>query len=234
MTAQLEAISKLVEALSKVAWPLLAVYLLWKLFPAVLRVVESRAFKVKVGEMEISVQDASDQLQVQVSDLQKKVEALRGKFDQTNAPGPDAVAGPQSRPTACARPSSVPRRLLWVDDQPSNNAFEVARLKAEGIEVVEAKTTEEAMRIAVAGRSPISAVISDMGRREGGEYRAKAGVQLIRALQAAGIDVPVFVYSSQRYIERTRDDVLQAGGAEATASPVELFELLHRVIAPSA
>jgi CheY-like chemotaxis protein len=234
MTAQLEAISKLVEALGKVAWPILAAYLLWRLFPAVLRVVQSRAFKVKVGEMEISVQEASDQLQTQVSDLQKNVEALRGKLDPAETPGPDADTGPQVKPLKSATQPSLARRLLWVDDRPSNNAFEVARLQGEGIEVLEARTTEEAMRIAVSGRFPISAVVSDMGRREDGEYRAKAGVQLITALQRAGLAIPVFVYSSQRYIERTRDDVLQAGGAGATASPVELFEMLHRVIAPPA
>jgi len=183
--------------------------------------------------MEVSVQEASDQLQIQVADLQKKVESLRESLAQAAKPSLENATAEAPLASSLA-PPPAPRRILWVDDNPTNNAFEVVRLKAEGIDTIEALNTEEAMQIAIAGRMPVAAVISDMGRRENGVYRAKAGLLLIKALRKASLQMPVFVYSSQKYIERTRDEVLQAGGNGATASPVELFEMVHTIIPAAA
>lgn len=37
----------------------------------------------------------------------------------------------------------MPRRILWVDDQPANNAFEIARLKDDSVDVIEATSTDD-------------------------------------------------------------------------------------------
>jgi CheY-like chemotaxis protein len=250
MEWDLKNLAAVLEGISKVAWPLLAIYVLWLFYPAVMRVIESRGFKVKVGEMEVTVQDVSDQLANQVADLQKKVEELRRQLGQVRASdaAPPAVS-PQWPPAALpeAAPPAVvptpaqpgieppavpfapaPRRILWVDDVPANVAFQVARLRTEGIEVVEAKTTEEALR--EASHLPFALVITDMGRSESGSFHARAGLELISALRAAGSRLPVYVFSSARYLERYREDVLRSEGNGATSSPVELFEMIHRVI----
>jgi len=242
MEWDLKNLAAVLEGISKVAWPLLAIYVLWLFYPAVARVIESRGFKVKVGEMEVTVQDVSDQLSNQVADLQKKVEELRRQLGQVHAPdaAPPAALPEAALPAAVPTPAQTrteppaipfappPRRILWVDDVPANVAFQVARLRTEGIEVVEAKTTEEALR--EASRLPFALVITDMGRNEGGSFHARAGLELISALRAAGSRLPVYVFSSARYLERYREDVLRSEGNGATSSPVELFEMIHRVI----
>lgn len=54
--------------------------------------------------------------------------------------------------------------------------------------------------------------------------------KLIKAILSAGIDLPVIVYSSANYATRNRREVLEAGGYEVTASPIDLFELIDKVI----
>jgi CheY-like chemotaxis protein len=232
--SNVEDLAGLVDAASKLAWPLLAGVAAAALYPAIKRVLDSRGFKVKVGEMEITVQEASDQLASQVADLQRQVEVLRTSLNAGASRVEREVSEPVSPDIASAmerkRAASTPRRILWVDDVPSNNAFEVAKLRGEGIEVIEATSTEEGVRIAVAGRLPVALVVTDMGRREEGRYIAKAGLQLIETLRAAGLRIPIFVYTSSSNLERNREDVARIDGNGVTASPVELFEMISRVI----
>jgi CheY-like chemotaxis protein len=172
------------------------------------------------------VQEASDQLQVQLADLQKNVASLRTRLDEGAKP---VIPAAKEDMPSIGQPAT-PRRILWVDDIPSNNAYEIAQFKAEGIDILQATSTEEAMRILIENRLPVGAVITDMGRRENGQYRAKAGIQLIEAIRRSGIDLPVFVYSSAKHLERNRNDVMRAKGNGATSSPLELFEMVHKVI----
>jgi CheY-like chemotaxis protein len=209
---------KLIEAVGVLAWPVLAAVVLWRLFPLAREIAKSRGFTVKIGDMELTVQEASEQLRVQLEDLQKKVADLRSGIVAVPQPAP--LAPPLAAPTATAP------HILWVDDKPENNAFEIARLRDAGVAVSEARTTDEAIRLLTTG-APIQAVITDMGRLEAGSFRSRAGLDLIRAARVAGITVPMFVYSSRQAAARTREEVIAAGGNGATASTVELFELLR-------
>lgn len=208
-----------VKALTALAWPLIAAVVLWKLFPSLKEIVTSRAFSVKVGEMQISVQDATEQFRAQIDDLQKQVMQLRSQRPSTDEPStPASAAADRPSPGAVAPPP----RILWVDDKPSNNALEIAQLRERGIDVVTVASTEEAM--AALSRSSFAAVLSDMGRWEGGGYHARAGLTLLTTLRGARNNVPFLVYSSQRNAAQNRADVIAASGDGATASPVELFE----------
>ena len=82
----------------------------------------------------------------------------------------------------------------------------------------------------LAGNANFDAVISDMGRREGGAYRTQAGLVLLNAVRKAGLQVPVLVYSTQKYAERARQEVAAAGGDGATSSPVELLEWVRQKV----
>jgi CheY-like chemotaxis protein len=225
---------KLIEALTGLAWPIFASILLWKIFPSVRNVIDSRQFTLKIGGMEVSAQQASESLATQVDDLQKKVTELRAALDN----GGVSVAAQSRNENAegsigveLSSQARITRRVLWVDDQPENNVFEIAKLKKEGIEVVEARSTTEAMRLIISGREPFGLVITDIGRREDGEYRAKGGLLLIQNIRRAGLqNLPVVVYASTRYLDPNRDEVREAGANGATASPLELFELIHSFI----
>jgi len=218
----MDAIATILDALSKLAWPILVAVILWKLYPSIRGIIDSRGFTVKVGEMEVTVQEASDQLRTQVEDLQEKVSGLRLQVEGAQAATGLTLAAEPREP----EPKPI-KRVLWVDDNPENNAFEIAKLRDDDLQVVQATSTDEAMGILLSGRLEVDAIISDMGRREQGKNQPEAGLTLIQEARGADIQAPIFIYASPRAVARYRDEIREAGGSGATASPIELFELIR-------
>jgi CheY-like chemotaxis protein len=214
---------ELIKALTPLAWPLLLAIILWKLFPAVKTIFESRGFSIKVADMEVSVQEAAQQFRTQIEDLQKQVILLRAGRQQP------AGAGLRTFEAHATEVATKPSRILWVDDKPSGNALEIAQLKDRGIDVVQAASTDDAMAI-LRKDSGFDAVISGMGRRENGSYGPQASLALLNAVRRAGYKVPFFVYTSQKYVAQNNEQVRSAGGDGATASPVELLEWIDRKV----
>jgi CheY-like chemotaxis protein len=218
--------ARIIEALGSLLWPLLLAVVLFRLVPHlpglmvdVRQALRTRAFKVKVGGAELSVEQAAEQLRRQVTDLQSQVAAQlveRSPAAAAAAPWPS-----QGRPT-----------VLWVDDQPEANALEIAKLRDDGVEVLQARSTDEAMDV-VTLRRGVQAVITDLGRVEDGEYRPHAGLTLLRQLREAGFEQPVLVYTSARGVERDRGDAVAAGARRVTASPTELFAALRELLRPA-
>jgi hypothetical protein len=58
----MKELASVIEALGKLAWPILAAIITYKFLPILTAIVKSRSFTVKVGEMEVSVQEASEQI----------------------------------------------------------------------------------------------------------------------------------------------------------------------------
>lgn len=216
---------ELIKALTPLVWPLILAIVLWRLFPVITAIVKSRAFSLKIAGMEVSVQDAADQVRAQIEDLQHQVIALR------RGAGAAAAAKTATTARALAKPLAPPDgrspKVLWVDDNMSNNAFQIAQLHDLGVTVIQSSSTEDAMSI-MNGNPNFDAVISDMGRREGGAYRVQAGLILLGAVRKAGLQVPFMIYSSQKYADRARNEVIAAGGDGATSSPVELLEWVRQ------
>jgi CheY-like chemotaxis protein len=223
--------ARIIEAIGSLLWPLLLAVVLLRVLPHLPGVVadlrqalRTRAFKVRVGGMELSVEQATEELRRQVTDLQTQMAAQlaeRGPAGPASPAGAAATAQPwQGRPT-----------VLWVDDHPEGNAFELAKLRDDGVEVLQARSTAEGMDV-LALRRGVQAVITDLGRDEGGEFRPHAGLALLRQLREAGFELPVLVYTSQRGVARDRGDALAAGAARVTASPTELFAALRELLRP--
>lgn len=205
------------EGVAALAWPVLIGIILWLLWPSIRKIIDSRGFTVKYGGMEVSVQDASDQLRKQVEDLQNHVLTLKKS--------PTAA----SSMARVMRSGATPERtqtILWVDDEPRNNAHEIAKLEEDGYRVVRARSTIEARSIIGSGTEP-GAIVTDMGREEDGKYVADAGLELIRTVREESIEAPIFVYTNPRRVRQIRADVLEAGGNGTTASPVELFAAIE-------
>jgi CheY-like chemotaxis protein len=209
---------ELLEALSKLAWPVLVAFIIWKLYPGIREIIDSRGFKVKVGDIEVTVQQASDQLRNQLEDLQR-------------------VVAQQQRPSDFSKVEDAPAtevgiggvyRILWVDDNPPNNAFEIAKLKSDGFEIIQAKSTSEALGKLQGGDLSVDAIISDMGRQESGSYDPDAGVKFIEQARSAGITKPIFIYTTARHAARTRGRVAEVGGNGTTKSALELFEMIRQ------
>lgn len=213
-----DIVIELLKAIAPLLWPLIAAVVLWKLFPIVRDIAKNRAFTVKVGDMELSVQNATDQVQTQIQDLQDQVLALREAQPGAKLLAPELAIG-----RASAQP--VGRTILWVDDKPEGNAFEIAQAESLGIRVITARSTAEGMN--VMRSESVTGIISDMGRREEDGYHAEAGLELLRALRAAGFDQPYLMYTGKRGAERANVSVRSEKGDGATASPVELFGWLQ-------
>jgi CheY-like chemotaxis protein len=168
----------------------------------------------------VPVQDAFEQVYRQIDDLQDKMEALH---DTAELAGTEASPeSPRETPIVATR-----KIILWVDDKPQNNAFEIAKLRAKDYTVVESTSTDNAMK-KLQERSGVDVIITDMGRAEGNSYVQDAGVQLIKKVRDAGFEVPVFCYTTPNAAQKHYDQIKDAGGNGATASPTELFKLINR------
>ena len=211
----MEAIADVILAIASVAWPILVWLVFRKAWPTVRDTIQSRSFVVRVGGAEISVQQSTDQLRTIVEDLQRRVEELRAPVHPEQAP--------TEPPTMAAG-----RLLAWVDDVPENNAFEIARLREEGIEVLELTSTEDAVRTLVKEGRSVDVVVSDMGRHEGGVFRADAGLVLIQALRSGDVTAPIYIYTTSESARETRAKVQKRGGNDTTNSYVELFEFFRQ------
>jgi CheY-like chemotaxis protein len=218
--------ARIIEAIGSLLWPLLLALVVLRVLPhlpgmfADLReALRTRAFKVRIGGAELSLEQATEQLRRQVTDLQTQMAAQLAERSPARAA---AAAQPfEGRPT-----------VLWVDDHPDGSALELAKLRDDGVEVLQARSTAEAMDVLTLRRG-VQVVITDLGRTEGGEYRPHAGMAMMRQLREAGFELPVLVYTSPRGVARDREDAVAAGAARVTASPTELFASLRELLRPA-
>ena len=227
--------ASIIEAIGSLLWPLLVAVVLIRVLPHVpgvvtdlRRALRTRAFRVKIGGAELTVEEATEQLRRQVTDLQNHMAAqlaAEGAHGQPLPPTPDGIdlgAAPAAEP---ARPT-----VLWVDDDPDDNTLELAKLRDDGVEVLLARSTAEAMDV-LSLRRGVGAIVTDMGRTEDGEFRSHAGLALLRQLHEAEQSQPVLVYTSTRRVELDRQDALDAGASVVTSSPTELFAALRGILA---
>ena len=111
--------------------------------------------------------------------------------------------------------------ILWVDDHPRNNRYEIDQLGEDGYEVAIARSTQQAVTMLSDGLKPML-VISDMGRTEGEAFNPTAGLDLLG--RTGGI--PVLFYTSPEALTRYRDQVTEGGGTGITDSRLQLFRLI--------
>lgn len=137
--------------------------------------------------------------------------------EAASAPTAEATEGE----TAPLAPTQV-HSILWVDDLPANNAFEIDALQRKGVRVESVRSTADAVRVLDRG-DRFDVIITDMGRTAEGR---NAGLNLIRELKAQGVTQPIIVYASASAVARTRDEALRLGAYAATASATELMALL--------
>lgn len=204
-----------IKAIADLVWPILAAVVLFGLLPTLRKVIQSRNVTIKYGQMELSVQDAADQLRRQVEDLQDQVRALQ----EGRKPAPPQLA------EAKAPPPTPGRTILWVDDKPLNNAHEIAKLQRDGWEIITVTSTGEALQFLSSRSAPPTVIVSDMARREGLTYKQSAGLDLVREVRARKINTPIYIYTASS-VDAYRPSVEQSGGNGITASPIELFRLV--------
>lgn len=210
-----------VDLLTGLAWPVVAGVVLWRLLPAIRGVLASRGFTISAGGMQISVQQASENLTERIEDLREQLSALKETVDGDGARDATGAASPiaEGLPGLAA--------VLWIDDFPENNAFEVDALRRKNVRVLQGRSTAEGLRL-LDSHPETSAVITDMGRTEDGHADDEAGIELTTRVRERDPELPVLVYASAPAVARTRAKALDAGATFVTSSATELLEALAR------
>ena len=138
--------ARIIEAIGSLLWPLLVAVVLIRVLPHVpalvadlRRAMRTRAFTVRVAGAELTVEEATEQLRRQVTDLQTHMAIQLAEQDGAGpppppAPGSAAGTGEAAGPSGPGRPS-----LRWVDDRPDDHALELGKLRDDGIEVLLAR-----------------------------------------------------------------------------------------------
>lgn len=207
----------LLTAIGTLLWPITAALVLILLLPTVRSIIRNRPFTIKIGSFEMTAQEASDNLTQQIADLQKQVGSLKATFAQS-----DTSEDGEPEAPATARPVD---RVLWVDDHPEHNAFEIERLREADVDVTTATSTDKALALIRADGSRYQTLVTDLGRREGLQYHKQAGLDTVEEARKAGFNGTAIIYTNQ-------DGVASAAAKAArlkiavTASPTELYRLL--------
>ncbi|HYD12999.1 MAG TPA: winged helix-turn-helix domain-containing protein [Allosphingosinicella sp.] len=119
-------------------------------------------------------------------------------------------------PLVRGEPANALGRILWVDDNPQNNAREKQHLERNGIAVYQIRTSEEAL--ALLAMYEYRAVISDMNRNG----RPLDGLDLVREMRRRNDRTPFFLYTVVPSAAQ-RAQLTRAGGQGATVTPNELY-----------
>lgn len=209
------AANSFLQAICTLAWPVVTIIIFAILYPQVRKILKSRSFLVKVGGMEINVQTAADQIGDQLHELQNKVIELSC-----------IVAGREPREEPA--PGTVHRkwRVLWVTGKHESHALEIHFLETDGIEVLRAHTTEEALHILYAQAEILDGVITGVNRNEHGVNNPSAGLELIKKIKEKGYSTPIFVMCSEKNIREYKAALKAAGAVEATSSSLQLYGML--------
>lgn len=149
--------------------------------------------------------------------------ATRGPQDGTAGRVPDPGKVVDLLPGPRAQRHLQGARVLWVDDRPSNNYFEMQALEALGIQIDLSTSTEEALE--KIRQRHYDLIISDMGRPPD----SRAGYTLLDELRGTGDKTPFVIYASSRDPEHVRE-ARQHGAIGCTNSPQELITLVTKAL----
>lgn len=207
---------ELLSSLAQLAWPavvLIGLVLFARPIAHLLRSGSEREdVTIEVGGQRVTLGKFREQQNEATLDLRRQIDDLRRQVGGDPSPTPPGAPAPP--------------RVLWVDDQPENNALFIEQLQGDGVVVDLARSTADGLDLA--SRRRYGAIITDMGRHEEDGHRPEAGLDLLRRLRAAGDPTPTIVFTSGRTVRARRDAILDAGAQAATSSGVDLIAFLRR------
>jgi CheY-like chemotaxis protein len=113
--------------------------------------------------------------------------------------------------------------VLWVDDHPENNAYEMRSLSSFGVHFDTSLSTAQALQRLQQRKYDV--LISDLGRVSD----PQAGFTLLGELQKLGNKTPLIIYSSSATPALVAE-ATKRGAFGLTNSPRELFQLVLSAI----
>jgi CheY-like chemotaxis protein len=240
----MEDLSTLIESIATILWPIIVLVLIIifrKSVDALINSARGRKFTVKIGEMEVSMDEFSKQQGDMIKDLQNRVNELQRRIeaDENQQPPKDTTLR-EEKPAAPTTAKTTREQnetedldldidddisdILWVDDHPKNNAFLIDSLNSRGITVTTAETTQEAIDRFMHGS--FDCIVSDTCRREGdGLHNCQAGFELASQIRELDQNIPVYIYTD-KINARMKRKAQTVGATAITSSPSELLKLL--------
>ena len=209
--------AEIFTAIATLTWPLLVLAALLLFWRPLARLIGSADITVKVGGQTVTIKQLTDQQSELVADLQREVAQLTERLAALSQ-GVDGTPRPETDTSA-----RVPAAVLWVDDNPANNAVLIDRLRGDDVPVDLARSTNEG--ITMFDRQRHGVVVSDMSRVEGRETVPDAGVRLLKKVRETDPTVPFVIYTGagHAFWQQAHD----AGATEVTSSPMVLMGQLR-------
>ena len=242
----MENIATIIESIATILWPIIVIIILLSFrqnIQALIKSSETRKFQVRIGDMEISMDEFSQQQAVMIKDLQTRVNDIQRQLESGIPKDTPKATVPDISPPAAAEISEKRSAeeaieahyekidldddissILWVDDHPKNNAMLINSLQKSGIMVSSAMNTAEAVERFK--RGSFDCVISDTCRHEGRELNnCQAGIELASLIREENADVPIYLYTD-KVDPKMKRKAEEAGATAVTSSPSELLKLL--------
>jgi len=244
----MESIATIIESIATILWPVIVIIILVsfrKNIQALIKSSETRKFQIKIGEMELSMDEFGQQQAMMIKDLQTRVNDIQRQLEGDTPKAIAKAAVPDVNPPAAAVETSEKRSveegtieahyekidldddissILWVDDHPKNNAMLINSLQNSGITVSSAMNTKEAVERFKHGS--FDCIISDSCRHEGRELdNCQAGIELASQIREINGKVPIYLYTD-KVDQKMKRKAEEAGATAVTSSPSELLKLL--------
>ena len=225
----MESFGKLCEGLASLAWPLILFYILYY-FREQLKGVFTTLKQLEIGSAKLTFGEATEQLNKEIGDLRNEFLAYKNGIHNA-----DKVCSTLSGSSSvqenlleidklrCKQVESI----LWVDDNPNNNAFLVQELNASGVSVKIATSTVDGFKKFLNRRFDV--VVSDMGRLEGVVYNHNAGIDLVKEIRNVDKDIPFVIYCSRRAELAKGEAAIEAGANLVVSSSTRLMGFIQQV-----
>lgn len=200
-------------------WPILALLLVWKFYPDLAALLRRESVRIKLpGGAELSAEKFSESVSKLLSDLQERV----GKLESIRVANSEI-----SDPKQVSNGSGFVQhsRVLWVDDNPDNNALIIAGLGQDRFTFDLAGSTEEALQ--KLSSKEYDLVVTDMGRVESKNFNPAAGTDLLRELVKLPRRPKAAVFSSREGLQRFGEEARKLGADYLTNSPTEIANYIR-------
>ena len=182
--------------------------------PQIISLLTGRHLTIRLLGQEISFAKLTEDIGQSVADLQARVASMQVSSVVKGDGLSNSVEGKhKSR-----------RRILWVDDFPSNNAFILKNLENRKFDVEISLGTNDALEKFVA--LDHNMIITDLGRMESGVNNKLAGLELVKRVRIMNVNVPVLVFAGHRGVEM-KSELLEAGATAVTSSGIDVMKFIN-------
>lgn len=177
---------------------------------------------IEIGGQKISLKNAAKSIGNDVTDIQSRLAALEEKIPNKNKN--DFIEKSKSDEKST---NERIKSLLWVDDYPSNNGFLIEKFKSQGINVVISLTTLDGLE--KLKTQSFDAVISDLGREEGGVNNDFAGLDLLNKMYIEKLNIPTLIFAGHRGLA-FKQELINAGAYDVTSSGVDVIKFVENFL----